>query len=431
MADPETTTDPRTPVQKSCDVIVIGGGPGGAAAAAHLARAGLNTVLVEKDRHPRFHIGESLLPYSMPLLQELGVFDRVREIGVHKSGAEFVSDDGDKEVIFDFSRALFDGPDHAYQVRRSEFDHILFQRAEQEGALTLEETSAKVLSLDADRAVVRTESADGQIIDWTTEFLADASGRSTVTSKMLDQKRPDPRNTSAAIFGHFRGIPRRQDARGGNIRIHLTNPGWMWQIPLRDGVTSVGFVAPGRYLRERSGGIEELFSQHCARHPHVGAMIASAERDGPLRSTGNFSYRATEAGGDRHIKIGDAYGFIDPVFSTGVHLALTSAREAADVILKAQARPARRHALIERYDRAIRKRMSFVSWFIYHINDPTFRHLMLNPQNILGIEQAVVSLLAGDFRWDPRLRWRIALFKLVRYLHPPGPVGGQEVKHAG
>jgi flavin-dependent dehydrogenase len=399
--------------------------------ATHLARAGLETVLVEKDRHPRFHIGESLLPYSMPLLRELDVFEKVREIGVHKSGAEFVSPDGQQEAVFDFGRALFGGPDHAFQVRRSEFDHILFQNAEDAGALALQETSATVLSIDDDRAVVRTKGQDGEITDWTTRFLADASGRSTVTSKMLDQKRPDPRNTSAAIFGHFHGIPRQDGKRGGNIRIHLTDPGWMWQIPLRDDVTSIGFVAPGEYLRARTGSIEELFSQHCSRHPHIGRMIADAERDGPLRATGNFSYRATEAGGERHIKVGDAYGFIDPVFSTGVHLALTSAREAARVIVNAQRKPARRKALIDRYDRAIRKRMSFVSWFIYHINDPTFRHLMLNPQNILGIEQAVVSLLAGDFRWDPRLRWRIALFKLVRYLHPPGPVGGQEVKHAG
>ncbi|MDT8345709.1 MAG: NAD(P)/FAD-dependent oxidoreductase, partial [Thermohalobaculum sp.] len=396
--------------------MVIGGGPGGAATAAFLAMRGHHVVLVEKERHPRFHIGESLLPRTLPMLDELGVHDAVRAIGVHKPGAEFISEDGRHEAVFDFGRALLGGPDHAYQVRRSDFDQILFDRAAALGAEARQDTAAQILALGPEGAQVRTEGPDGEVIAWQTPVLVDASGRSTLVSNMLSEKRPDPHNTSAAIFGHFRGVPRRADARGGNIRIHLTRPGWMWQIPLRDEVTSIGFVAPGDHLRRRDCGIEAFFAAHCARHPHVAAMLDGAERIGPLHATGNFSYRATAASGPSHIKVGDAYGFIDPIFSTGVHLALTSAREAAAAIGDSLARPATRAARLAQYHRDIERRLSFVSWFIYQIHDPVFRGMMVHPRNVLGVEQAMISLLSGDFRPDPRIRTRIALFRLLRYI---------------
>jgi flavin-dependent dehydrogenase len=400
---------------RRCDVLVIGGGPGGSATAVFLARQGLETVLVERDAHPRFHIGESLLPQSLPILDELGVLERVRETGVYKPGAEFISEDGETEVIFWFNRALLGGPGHAFQVLRSEFDEILFRHATQQGVTTLERTDATVRELREDGALVRTTGPGGEVVDWETRFLVDASGRSTVTSKMLAQKRPDPRNTSAAIFDHFHGIPMLEGERAGNIRIYLTDPGWMWQIPLPGGATSVGLVAPGEYMRARGGGIEALFKSHVARHPHIAAMVAQGTSAGRLQATGNFSYRATEAAGPSHVKVGDAYGFLDPIFSTGVHLALTSAREAAAAIRDCLARPSRRAARLAAYDRAIRKRITFVSWFVYMIHDPAFRHMMLHPKNVLGVELAVISMLSGDFEPNLRLRSRIALFKLLRY----------------
>jgi flavin-dependent dehydrogenase len=401
--------------RRRCDVLVIGGGPGGSAAATYLARQGLETVLVERDAHPRFHIGESLLPQSLPILDDLGVLGRVRETGVHKPGAEFISEDGRTEAIFAFRRALLGGPGHAYQVLRSEFDEILFRHAARQGVTALERTAASVRELREDGALVRTTGAGGEAIDWETRFLVDASGRSTVTSKMLAQKVPDARNTSAAIFGHYHGIPMLEGARAGNIRIFLTRPGWMWQIPLPGGVTSVGLVAPGEYLRAREGSIDALFGAHVARHPHIAAMLSQATAAIRLQATGNFSYRATEAAGPSHLKVGDAYGFLDPIFSTGVHLALTSARDAAAAIRDCFARPLRRAARLAAYDRSVRRRISFASWFVYKIHDPAFRHLMLHPKNVLGVELAVISLLSGDFEPNLRLRSRIALFKLLRY----------------
>ncbi len=398
---------------ETCDALVLGGGPGGSATAILLAQAGLRVTIVDKDRHPRFHIGESLLPHSMTILDRLGVLDRVAEIGVFKPGAEFISEDGTKQLKFRFDRQLLDGPGHAYQVRRAEFDKLLFDRAREVGCTTLEETTASVLDCAPDRALVRLDGPEGtRLVE--AGILVDASGRSTVTAKMRAERRPDPRNTSAAVFGHFAGVPRRDGEAGGYIRIHLTDPGWIWQIPLSGGVTSVGLVAPGAYMGARTGTLEEFFRAHIARHPEISAMLADATPLAPMQGTGNFSYRADHAHGPGHIKVGDAYGFLDPIFSTGIHLALLGARDASAAILAAREAPGRRARIMDRYDRAVRRRLAYVSWFVYRIHDPVFREMFLNPRNILGVERAVISLLAGDFRNDLRIRSRIWLFKALR-----------------
>lgn len=410
---------PAEPVSEAaserCDVFVIGGGPGGAATAILLAQAGLDVVIAEKERHPRFHIGESLLPHSLPVLERLGVLEQVRAIGVHKPGAEFVSGDGARRAVFDFSRALTDGPPSAYQVRRADFDALLYARAEAVGARALSETTATIETLDDEGAVISTQGPDGAR-RIAADLLIDASGRSALVATRQGDKRPNPHNDSAAIFGHFRGVPRDEGDASGSIRVILTDPGWMWRIPLHDGVTSVGMVAPAAHLAARDCGLETFFRRHCERHPAAREMMRDAEPIGRINATGNYSYAAGAAAGPGHLKVGDAYGFLDPIFSTGVHLALCSAEEAAHVVLESRARPHRRRALTAAYDRRIRRRLAYVSWFAYRINDPVTRELLLQPRDVLGVERAVIALLAGDFARNPRIHARVLLFKLIRRL---------------
>lgn len=401
---------------ETCDVIVIGGGPGGAAIAILLAESGMKVVIIEKERHPRFHIGESLLPHSLPILKRLGVLDQVHEIGVFKPGAEFISEDGSKNNVFNFDRALTEGPDHAYQVRRDDFDKILFDRARDVGAITLEETTATIQSCDYSAAIVAARGVDGSKFLFHADFLVDASGRSTVTAKMREEKRADRKINSAAIYGHFRDVPRADGPRGGNIRIYLTDPGWMWQIPLPDGVTSIGLVVPGDVIAKRDRSIEEFFHSQATRNPEMARALTDAEPIGELTATGNFSYRAHHAVGPGHIKVGDAFGFIDPIFSTGVHLALSSATEAARTILEAHRSPSDRARLMRAYDRHINRRINYVSWFIYKIHDRAFREMILNPRDFFSIERAVISLLAGDFQPNRAIEFRILLFKAIRML---------------
>ncbi|MEX0758822.1 MAG: tryptophan 7-halogenase, partial [Tistlia sp.] len=278
-----------------------------------------------------------------------------------------------------------------------------------------EGATAAVERCDDSSALVSVRTADGTLERFLAGLLIDASGRSAVTARLLEERRPDRRNKTAAVFGHFGKVPRLAGARGGNIRIHLIEGGWMWQIPLLGDTTSIGLVLPADRLAGGAGSAAEVFHGQAARSPVMAALLEGAELQGPLHTTANFSYRATRAFGPGHLRVGDAYGFIDPIFSTGVQLALVSAEEAARTVLEIRGRPDRRARALARYDRTVRRRVNYVSWFIYNIHDAAFRELLLNPRDLFGIERAVISLLAGDFRRSRGKELRVLLFKAIRW----------------
>lgn len=412
---------PETPSSgdpvSACDVFVLGGGPAGSTIAALLAERGWNVVIAEKERHPRFHIGESLLPLNIPLLQKLGVFEEVKRIGMPKYGAEFNSPEHGPPVMFDFGKAWDRSYPNAYEVRRSEFDEVLFRNCGAKGAHTLEECRVTKVEFPAREDVrVETRMGDGGRRDWRARFLVDASGRDTFLAKRFDIKRRNRFHNSAAIYGHFTGAQRLPGKFAGNISMFWFEHGWFWFIPLLDGTTSVGAVCWPYYMKSRQTDPTTFFLDTIARAPKLAERLRDAKLTHGVTATGNFSYKADRMHGDRYIMIGDAFAFVDPVFSSGVMLAMNSAFLGADVVDANLRDPAQAPTLLRKFDRNVRLGVSSFSWFIYRMTLPSIRDMFMGPTNKLRIQEAVLSLLAGDlFRGTP-IHWSLRAFKSAYYL---------------
>jgi flavin-dependent dehydrogenase len=400
------------------DVVVVGGGPAGSTAAAFLAKAGRKVVLLEKEAHPRFHIGESLLPRNLDIFERLGVLDQVCGIGVHKPGAEFVSDRTGRSCAFPFAHALNRDRTHAWQVKRAELDALLFRNAIQLGADARQETRVTDIRLGTGgaRSAVTARTASGETLEWQPRYVLDASGRDTFMATRMKVKDSNKYNNTAAIYAHFKGVIRREGELDGYISIHLAEDGWFWLIPLPGDIMSVGFVGNQAAWKGRSGTPKELFLSRIASSPMVSARTRDAEMVSEIYSTANYSYRARQGHGDGFLMIGDAYGFVDPMFSTGVLMAMTAGElgaEAADAWLD---NPARGQKLAARTNRELARAMDRISWLIYRVNDPVMRSLFMAPKNTLWMRDGIINMLAGNLRGNWRATLPILSFKTVFFV---------------
>jgi len=405
---------PATPAEE-CDVAVIGGGPAGSTAATLLARGGHKVILLEKAHHPRFHIGESLLPMSLPLFERLGVAEKVRALGVYKRGADFEASNERGYNTFAFDRALGKSPPHAYQVWRQDFDRMLFEHARASGAdareghevLRIEQHGARDTGID-----VQTDAGGSYRIH--ARYLVDASGRDAFLAAKKKLRRKNQEHQSAAIFGHFRGAQARCGEDAGNISMYRFAHGWMWMIPLPAGVMSVGAVCRPDYLKQRKGRTVEFLLETLQCNAALWKRLQGAELIGDqVRVTGNYSYDARRMGGPGWILIGDAFAFLDPVFSTGVYLAMSTAEAAVAVIDTVLREPQREALLQRRLEKRVRTAIQRFSFFIYRFNNPVMKDMFGNPSNALKIEQGVISMLAGDVLDTRRVLWRLHVFKLL------------------
>jgi flavin-dependent dehydrogenase len=402
------------------DVLVIGGGPGGSTAAIELAAKGHNVTLLEKARHPRFHIGESLLPANLPLFERLGVLDQIKAIGMQKWGAEFVSPwHAVRSQTFEFAEAWNKTLPFAYHVRRSQFDEILIRRAAASGATVIEGCRVRDIELFAPGkgALVQAEHEDGRRESWETRFVIDASGRDTFLGNRLNTKQRNRQHNSSAMYAHFKGVPRNSDCkRAGNISIFWFDHGWMWLIPLADGATSIGAVVWPYYMKGRKKPLREFFLDTLVLCGPLTERMAGAELISDVEATGNYAYTCERCHGDNFLLVGDAYAFVDPMFSSGVMMAMTTATSAAQAVDICLREPARAASALKGFERISQHGTREFSWFIHRVTNPTMRDLFMGPRNVLRMKEALLGLLAGDIYGDTPIWSSLRAFKAVYYI---------------
>ena len=402
------TTAPAAPggPTREVDVLVIGGGPAGSTAATLLAEAGRRVLVVDRERFPHFHIGESLLPYSVRLFERLGVWQRMLDHGFQRKwGAHFLFEPGMEEVRLDFTRGLDREYPMALQVRRAELDHMLLGRSREAGAEVLEGTAVTRVLFAGERAVGAELRGEAGAFTVRARMVLDASGRDTVLGKQLGLKRRDKELSQAALFAHYDGALMGLGPDGGDILVVGGPYGWFWLIPLDAETTSVGLVFPGRVMRERRGrDLETFFDDVVASSPTLSRRLAPARRISPVRPAADFSYRCSRLAGDGWALIGDAACFLDPVFSSGVHVALHTGEKAADCVARALARRGGvEHRDLVPYERFALGGLDRFRRYILAYYDPGASSLFRTPPPAL-FAAATVSAFAGKvFRRDPRV----------------------------
>ncbi len=415
-----TSPEVARPTPPLYDAIVVGGGPAGASAATRLALRGRSVLVLERQRFPRFHVGESLIPETNRFLEELGVLDRIAAEGFPvKRGAILIAPDGEAQRYAFFGDAQGVDRPETFEVPRDRFDQLLLDHAAASGAEVRQECRAKAVELGCGEARVTFVDAAGEG-SARCRFLVDASGRDGFLAKRLELRQVDHELRQVGLHAWFEDVVPPPPERSGDARlISIDGGGWAWLIPLGERLTSVGVVvSKERHATLPTGDPERCLELLLRAVPALPPLVGGARRVSPVRVEGDYSYATRAYAGERWLLTGDAGSFLDPIFSTGVLLALASGVEAADVVDRALAaggadgvppgREARRH--LARYDREQKRRYRFFRKFVIRYYRPEFRDLLLSPTERFGLARSLVTALAGNSRPSLLNRLRLALF---------------------
>jgi flavin-dependent dehydrogenase len=422
-------------MQKIYDVAIIGGGPAGSTAATILSKAGRSVIVLERERFPRFHIGESLLPYSLPVLERLGVRELMDQNFLQKHGAELATACGERQIRFYFDQGFRLDHTSAYQVERAVFDEILLKNSENSGAAVYQETSVTSVELGPDAARLtlsrnsgmppHTASAGapdsgpcgdcGGIApsEIMARYVIDASGRNTLLGSQLKLKRPYPNLQKFSVFAHYEGVQRDAGRDGTLTRMVRAQDRWFWMIPIGADRMSIGMVMDSADFRKLRLSPEVALSEAIAEQPVILSRMTHARRISPVHATGDYSYRNAQFAGNRWLLAGDAAGFIDPVFSTGVFLALNSGEAAADAVHEALEKPGRRTALFRKYQYKLNRVMDLYLRFVDAWYRHEFAEVISLPEPRFQLAAAINSVLAGRIEGGLATWWRMQLFYIV------------------
>ena len=424
------TKSANFPLVEDYDVAIIGGGPAGSTAAILLSKAGRRVIVLEREKFPRFHIGESLLPFSMQTFTRLGLQEKLRAHFVEKFGGEIAEAGGEKAAKFYFKDGFASRTDRSYQVTRSKFDKMLLDHAGESGAEICEETSVDDVTFDDEgvtlllrrdalprvpgRGPSRTgikASPSGTI---RAKYLIDASGRNSVIGNKFKLKKNYQHLQKLSLFAHYEGLQREAGIDGTLTRMVRTLDSWFWVIPLENDRTSIGIVLEAADFKKSGLSAEEFFERAIAEQPLVRNRIGEGRRISQVYTAADFSYRSEKLTGDRWLLAGDAAGFIDPVFSSGVFLAVLAGEQAADVLHEVLDHPKRTRRLFRYYERLVNRAMDvylrFVeSWYA----GKEFIEVFLTPTDLFQIPPAVNAVLGGNVGNRFAIRWRMEIFYLI------------------